>query len=185
MNERKWQQPQFQLHLVTKSCGRWWELGLPTSAPVHLRKMPCTMIQPIQTFCEQCIYWMFPLLFSPQIDFPFTIFVRSLYRSSATFKFPPSFWLCALILGYAVRNFSHQWRKICDVLRQWCKPVKDSATPAEAGREMEDSHTRQLTDSLEVSPFSTRSRYSCLISRSRRDGRPGYMVEPPDSTMCL
>ena len=68
---------------------------------------------------------------------------------------------------------------------QWRKPVKDSMTPVEAGREMEDSHTKQLTDSLEVSPFSTRSRYSCLISRSRRDGRPGYMVEPPDSTMCL
>ena len=73
----------------------------------------------------------------------------------------------------------NMWRFASET--QTCK----SATPAEAGREIEDSHTRQLTDSLEVSPFSTRSRYSCLISRSRRDGRPGYMVEPPDSTMCL
>ena len=31
MNERKWRQPLLQLHLVTKSCGRW-ELGLLTSS---------------------------------------------------------------------------------------------------------------------------------------------------------
>lgn len=42
-----------------------------------------------------------------------------------------------------------------------------------------------LTDNLSMSFLSTRSKYSCLISRSKRLGRPGYMVEPPDSTMCL
>ena len=41
---KKWRQPWFWLHLVTKSCGRQ-ELGLPTlSAVVHLWKMmPHTM----------------------------------------------------------------------------------------------------------------------------------------------
>ena len=42
-----------------------------------------------------------------------------------------------------------------------------------------------LTDNLVVSPFNTRSRYSCLISLSSLLGRPGYMVLPPDSTICL
>lgn len=42
-----------------------------------------------------------------------------------------------------------------------------------------------LTESLSTSPLSTRSRYSCLSSLSSRDGRPGYMVDPPDNTMCL
>ena len=42
-----------------------------------------------------------------------------------------------------------------------------------------------LTASLSVSPFRTLSRYSCLISLSSLEGRPGYMVEPPDRTMCL
>ena len=43
-NERKWRQPQLQLHLVTKSCGRQ-ELGLPTSsaAVLPLKMMLCTM----------------------------------------------------------------------------------------------------------------------------------------------
>lgn len=35
------------------------------------------------------------------------------------------------------------------------------------------------------SPFNTRSRYNCLISRSNLDGRPGYIVDPPLRTMCL
>lgn len=32
---------------------------------------------------------------------------------------------------------------------------------------------------------STREKYSCFISFSRRDGRPGYIDEPPERTMCL
>ena len=35
------------------------------------------------------------------------------------------------------------------------------------------------------SPFSTRVRYSCFISFSRREGSPGYILEPPESTICL
>ena len=37
----------------------------------------------------------------------------------------------------------------------------------------------------EASPFRTRVKYSCFISFSRRLGRPGYILEPPESTMCL
>ena len=42
--DRKWQQPQLQLHLVIKSCSRR-ELGLLTSSiAVHPQKMmPCMM----------------------------------------------------------------------------------------------------------------------------------------------
>ena len=36
-----------------------------------------------------------------------------------------------------------------------------------------------------MSFFSTLSKYNCLISRSKRLGRPGYIVEPPESTICL
>ena len=44
---------------------------------------------------------------------------------------------------------------------------------------------KRLTDSAAVSPFSTLSKYNCLISLSSLDGNPGYIVEPPDKTMCL
>ena len=63
-NERKWQQPQFQLHLITKSHGRW-KLGLLiSSAAIHLWKMmPRMMFWSIQFFfCEWHIYWTFPLV---------------------------------------------------------------------------------------------------------------------------
>ena len=55
--ERKWRQPQLQLHLDTKFRGRR-ELGLPTlSAAVHPRKMmPRMMFQAMQTFCGLQIY---------------------------------------------------------------------------------------------------------------------------------
>lgn len=43
----------------------------------------------------------------------------------------------------------------------------------------------QLTFNRLGSPFSTLTRYNCFISFSKRLGRPGYMVEPPDNTMCL
>ena len=47
MNEKKWQQPGFYLHLIrpTKSCDRQ-EPGLPTYCPLH-----CSSYS-IQTFCE-------------------------------------------------------------------------------------------------------------------------------------
>lgn len=37
----------------------------------------------------------------------------------------------------------------------------------------------------DASPFNVRCKYNCLISFSSRLGSPGYMEEPPDSTMCL
>jgi len=35
------------------------------------------------------------------------------------------------------------------------------------------------------SPLSTRVRYSCFISFSKREGSPGYILEPPERTTCL
>lgn len=35
------------------------------------------------------------------------------------------------------------------------------------------------------SPFRSRVRCNCLISFSRRLGRPGYILEPPERTICL
>merc|ERR1719431_945749 len=40
-------------------------------------------------------------------------------------------------------------------------------------------------ESLSVSPLRTRSRYNCLISLSSLLGSPGYIVDPPDNTICL
>ena len=77
-NERKWRQPQFQLHLVTKSHSRQ-ELGLSTlSAAVHLQKMmPCTMFRSIQTFFVNGIFTeRFHFVYvcvCARIDFLFTI----------------------------------------------------------------------------------------------------------------
>ena len=72
MNERKWHQPQFQLHLITESRGRR-ELGLPTlSAVVHLWKMMLgTMFQSIQTLYEWQIYWAFPLFRAQRLSFSY------------------------------------------------------------------------------------------------------------------
>lgn len=47
------------------------------------------------------------------------------------------------------------------------------------------THCPILTDNLSMSFLSTRSKYNCLISRSNLLGRPGYIVDPPDSTICL
>ena len=44
---------------------------------------------------------------------------------------------------------------------------------------------RQLTFKRVGSPLSTRVRYNCFISFSRREGSPGYMLEPPERTTCL
>lgn len=41
------------------------------------------------------------------------------------------------------------------------------------------------TPKFSVFPRSTRAKYSCFKSRSNRLGNPGYIVEPPDRTMCL
>ena len=57
INERKWPQPRFLLHLIIKSHGRQ-EMGLPTSsAEVHIQKMmPHMIFRSIQTLCEWQIY---------------------------------------------------------------------------------------------------------------------------------
>lgn len=45
--------------------------------------------------------------------------------------------------------------------------------------------SKTVTFNLVGSPPKTRVRYNCFISLSRREGRPGYMLDPPESTMCL
>ena len=49
----------------------------------------------------------------------------------------------------------------------------------------ERERRRGRTERRSGLPLRTRVRYSCFISFSRRDGRPGYMDEPPDRTTCL
>ena len=80
----------------------------------YLQKMALhTMFWSIQTFCEQQIYWMLPL-FCAGIDFVFTIFVCSLYRSWA-----PLFWLCSCTNSrLCCMHFLYHWRKIRNVLHQ-------------------------------------------------------------------
>ena len=55
-NERKWRQPQLQLHLVTKSRGTQ-ELGLPTSSAAVL-PLKMMYVVPIYSncLCERQIY---------------------------------------------------------------------------------------------------------------------------------
>ena len=53
MNEKKWQQPGFYLHLIrpTKSCDRQ-EPGLPTYCPLHCSSSASNAAYSIQTFCD-------------------------------------------------------------------------------------------------------------------------------------
>ena len=53
----------------------------------------------------------------------------------------------------------------------------------ERGKEMGNGSRRTLR--RVASPLSVCCRYSCLISRSRRDVKPGNIVFPPLSTMRL
>jgi len=43
----------------------------------------------------------------------------------------------------------------------------------------------RLTRKRSTSPLRTSVKYNCLTSFSRRLGKPGYMVDPPESTICL
>ena len=43
----------------------------------------------------------------------------------------------------------------------------------------------KLTLKREVSPLRTFCKYNCLTSFSSLLGKPGYIDEPPDKTMCL
>ena len=74
-NERKWQQPQLQLLLVTKSRGKQ-ELGLPSlSAAVHPQKMmPRSMLQSIQIFVNDKFTKCFDF-FCACIDLLFILFI--------------------------------------------------------------------------------------------------------------
>ena len=131
MQENKWRQPQFHLHLIiliTKSHSRW-EVGLPTSsAAVHLWKMtPHMMLQSTETFCEQQIYWTFPPhLCMGRLSFYYfpllTVTVIVSYRSSYSvhhFGF-----ICALInfLGNAVRIF----HTTALMQKTWCFALVDT-----------------------------------------------------------
>ena len=128
MQENKWRQPQFHLHLITKSHSRW-EVGLPTSsAAVHLWKMtPHMMLQSTKTFCEQQIYWTFPpLLCMGRLSFYYlpllTVTVIVSYRSSYSvhhFGF-----ICALInfLCNAVRIF----HTTALMQKTWCFALVDA-----------------------------------------------------------
>ena len=51
--------------------------------------------------------------------------------------------------------------------------------------QLEDVIDQERTFKRVGSPWSTRVRYSCFISFSRRDGSPGYILEPPERTTCL
>ena len=116
MNERKWQQPQLQLHLVTKSHSRW-ELGLPTSsaAVLPLKMMPCTMFWSIQTFSANGKFTERYHIFCARIDL-FTIFVCSRYRPWATIRllYHSGFVMCVNSRLYCT-HFSCQWCKIHNV----------------------------------------------------------------------
>ena len=112
-NERKWQQPRLQLHLVTKSRGRR-ELGLPTwSAAVHPQKNDTVYDVPIYLTAPPPppLLFFFSSFFLHEMWRDLFIFICSLYskvyRVWATVRLLHHFGFvsCALILGYAVRIF--------------------------------------------------------------------------------
>ena len=119
-NERKWRQPQLQLHLVTKSHRRQ-ELGLPTSsaAILPLKMMPCTMFQSIQTFSVNGKFTERYHIFFARIDL-FTIFVFcSRYRLWVTIRVLHHFGfvMCVNSRLYCTHFLCH-WRKIHYVSHQ-------------------------------------------------------------------
>ena len=124
-NERKWWQPQFQLHFGTKSHGRP-ELGLLTlSAVVNLWKMMlCTMFWCMQILCEQQIYWMFPL-FRARVDLKKNYFHLLTLASCVILALQ----VCVLILGYAVYIFCITDTKCVIFGVCWHRSLKGSATP--------------------------------------------------------
>ena len=123
-NERKWWQPWFWLHLITKSCDSR-ELGLPTSsAAVHLRKMmQRTMFWSIQILCEWQIYLMFPLYCAQILSFNYFHLLTSVSSVILVLQ------VCALILGYAVHIFWITDTKCIMFGVGRLKSLKDSATP--------------------------------------------------------
>ena len=128
-NERKWQQPRLQLHLVTKSCGRQ-ELGLPTSsaAVLLLKMMLCMMFQSIQTFSMKGKFAECYHIFGARIDL-FTIFICSRFRPWATIRLLHHFGFVICINSrYTVRIFCAIDAKYVMFHVGWCKSLKGSAT---------------------------------------------------------
>ena len=129
-NERKWRQPRLQLHLVTKSRGRW-ELGLPTSAAavLPLKIMPCTMVRSIQTFYVNGKFTERYHIFCAWIDLLWLfssahIIDRELQSGYYHFGFV----MCVNSRLYCT-HFSWRWRKIRNVSRQLMQISKRQRDP--------------------------------------------------------
>ena len=89
-NERKWQHPQFQLHLITKSHSRWEQGLLTLSATVHLRCVcVCVCVQ------GQTFFWLFSSAH----------FINRQLHSSYS-----------IILALYALGFWYHWRRIRNIL---------------------------------------------------------------------
>ena len=131
-NERKWWQPQLQLYLVTKSCGRWKKLGLPTSsaAVLPLKMMRCTIFWSVQTFSVNGKFSECYHIFCAWIHL-FTIFVCSRYRPWATIHLLHHFGfvMCVNSRLYCMHFLCH-WCKICNVSHQLTQISKRQHDPS-------------------------------------------------------
>ena len=123
---RKWQQPQLQLHLVTKFHGRHYLLQS------ILGKWCCVRCSDL---CKLFVNGKFTKRFHflcARIDLLFIIFICWLYSTWATIRLLHHFgFLCVLVLGYPVRIFRAIDAKYIMFRVSWCKSLKGSATPDE------------------------------------------------------
>ena len=137
MNERKWWQPQFQLHLIIKSrTDRRQELALPTSFAVDiiLENDAAYDVSIYSNFLWTAYLLNVSTFFSLSTDrllficclsterLLFIIFICSLYRSSATFKLLHHFGFVRSV--HIFRTTDAKYVTFCV---SWCKSVKDSA----------------------------------------------------------
>ena len=115
-------------YLITKSCGRWWELGLPTSSAVDiiLKNDATCDVSSYSNFLCRHKHFHFSF-FPPRIDFLFTIFICSLYRSSATFKLLLHFGFVRSRL--CCMHFSYHRHKIRNILRHFMQICKRQCDP--------------------------------------------------------
>ena len=122
MNERKWQQPQFQLHLITKSHSRWEQGLLTLSAAVHLRKMMSrTMFQSIQFFL-----WTEYLLNISTLRVCVCVCVQGqtfflLFSSAHLINCQLHSSYSIILASYAL-GFAYHWRRIRNIL-QWLTQI--------------------------------------------------------------
>ena len=79
------------------------------------KMIPCRMFLFIQTFCEQQIYWKFPLCCA-WLDL-FLIFIWSLLACEYSYNpVTPSFWLCLCADSrLCCTHFSYHWCKVCNI----------------------------------------------------------------------